>query len=56
MNQPENSADKGAGSGCMARLVRCSSFFGGSIGILRLLGDERIESQDHNNAPKYDIQ
>jgi hypothetical protein len=26
MNPPENSADRGAGSGCMARLVRCSSF------------------------------
>lgn len=56
MKPRNDSADSVAGSGCMARLVRCSSFFVGSIGILRLLGDERIESQDHNNAPKYDIQ
>jgi hypothetical protein len=27
MKSPENPADKGAGSGCMARLVRCYSLF-----------------------------
>ena len=28
MKPRKDSADKGAGSGCMARLVRCSSFLG----------------------------
>jgi hypothetical protein len=33
MKPRKDSADRGAGSGCMARLVRCSSFFwGGNVG------------------------
>ena len=37
MKPRSNSADKGAGSGCMAHLVRCSSFSGKpGIGILLL--------------------
>ena len=39
MKSRKDSADKGAGSGCMARLVRCSSFFG-------LFKDRRVKNRE----------